>query len=130
MVGNERERLERARSSLLLLHAALLQEERIRYERERGRIEGSGALLQLVIHDPWFAWLHPISEVITQIDELLDETEPAAPSLGATLLAQVRDLLRPDATGDAFRRRYYELVQDAPAVALAHAEARKVLALQ
>lgn len=129
-MGNERERLERARSSLLLLHAALLQEERIRYERERGRIEGSGALLQLVIHDPWFAWLHPISEVITQIDELLDETEPAAPSLGATLLAQVRDLLRPDATGDAFRRRYYELVQDAPAVALAHAEARKVLALQ
>jgi hypothetical protein len=130
MVGNERERLERARSGLLLLHSAMLQEERIRYERQHGRIEGSGALLQLVIHDPWFAWLHPFSELITQIDEFLDDTEPFAPSLGAALLAQVRDLLRPDEAGDAFRQRYYALVQEAPAVAVAHAEARKVLALQ
>lgn len=124
---HERERLERARRGLLRVHVALLEEERIRYEREYGRIEGSGALLQLVIYDPWFAWLRPVSEVIAQVDEWLDDAGPAEPSLAEALLMQTRDLLRPDEAGDAFRRRYYDLLQEAPAVALAHAEARKLV---
>ena len=127
IAGRERERLESARRGLLRVHAAMLDEERIRYEREHGRIEGTGAVLQLVIYDPWFAWLRPVSELIVQIDEQLDEAGPAEPSLTEALLAQTRDQLRPDEAGDAFQQRYYRLLQEAPAVAVAHAEARKLL---
>ena len=60
------------------MHKALLEDARIRYEREQGRIEGSGALLRLVLNDPWFAWLHPLSGLVVQIDELLAADEPTA----------------------------------------------------
>jgi hypothetical protein len=126
IAGAERERLENARRGLLGVHAALLEEERIRYEREYGRIEGSGALLQLVIYDPWFAWLHPVSEFVVQIDELLDGDEPMTPNFAA-LVTQTLGRLRPDELGDAFQQRYYRLLQEAPAVAVAHAEARRFL---
>ena len=66
------------RRGLLRVHKALLDDARIRYEREQGRIEGSGALLQLVLNDPWFAWLHPLSGLVVQIDELLAADEPTA----------------------------------------------------
>lgn len=127
ITGGEGARLVNARQGLLRVHAALLNEERIRYEREYGRIEGSGALLQLVIHDPWFAWLRPVSELIVAIDELLDDAGPVEPSLAEALLTHTRDQVRPDEAGEAFQQRYYRLLQEAPAVAVAHAEARKLL---
>jgi hypothetical protein len=64
-----RRRLNEAHGGLLRVHKALLDHERVRYERERGPIDGPGEFLQLVISDPWFAWLHPISELAVQIDE-------------------------------------------------------------
>jgi len=123
-----RERLDNARLGLMRVHRSLLEAERIRYERMHGRVDGSGALLQLVIHDPWFAWLRPISELIVQIDEWLDEDPPTAgaPDLAEILLAQVRDRMRPNEEGAEFQQRYHRLLQDDPAVAVAHAEARKL----
>lgn len=121
-----RERLENARHALLHVHRALLDAERIRYERQHGRVENSGAFLQLVMHDSWFAWLRPISALIVQIDEWLDESEAGSPDLAEILLAQVRDRLRPDEGGASFQQRYYRLLQEEPTVAVAHAEARKL----
>jgi hypothetical protein len=110
------------------VHRALLEAERIRYERIHGRVDGSGAFLQLAIHDPWFAWLRPISELIVQIDEWLDEDPPTpgAPDRAEILLAQVRDRMRPNEEGAEFQQRYHRLLQEDPAVAVAHAEARKL----
>jgi len=124
-----RQQLENARHGLLQVHRALLEAERIAYERAHGRIEGSGPFLQLVIQDPWFAWLRPISELIVQIDEWLDEDEPGpgAPDLAEILLAQVRDRLRPDEAGVEFQRRYHRLLQEDPSVVVAHAAARKLV---
>ena len=73
-----RRRLNDARLGLLALHKALLDYERIRYERTHGRVESSGAFLQLAIGDPQFAWLRSISEVVVQIDQLLVSDEPGA----------------------------------------------------
>ena len=39
------------------------------YELDRGRVASAGHLLQLVINDPWFAWLHALSGLIVRIDE-------------------------------------------------------------
>ena len=51
-------RLNELRTRLLALHKTLLDDAKAAYEMDRGRIGSAGALLQLVIHDPWFAWLH------------------------------------------------------------------------
>ena len=118
--------IDALRRGLLRIHRALLDEERLRYEREHGRIEGTGALLQLVIHDPWFAWLHPVSELIVQLDEALEDADAVTTGAAGALLARAREHLRPDAGGTEFQRRYLRLVHDAPAVAVAHAETRRL----
>jgi hypothetical protein len=116
---DRRQQLEEVRRGLLRVHKALLEDARIRYEREQGRIEGSGALLRLVLNDPWFAWLHPLSGLVVQIDELLASDE-ATLADGEALLNQARGLIRPDANGDGFQRRYHRAIQDVPDVLIAH----------
>jgi hypothetical protein len=125
----QRQRLEQARHALLHVHRALLEAERVRYERQHGRIDGSGALLQLALNDPWFYWLRPISALIVQIDDWLDADPPSpdAANLAEILLAQVRDRLRPDVEGADFQQRYHRLLQEEPTVAVAHAEVRKLI---
>jgi hypothetical protein len=124
-----RRRLEQARQGLLHVHRALLEAERVRYERQHGRIDGSGAFLQLVLSDPWFHWLRPMSALIVQIDDWLDAEPPPPDAVDAVeiLLAQVRDRVRPDAAGAEFQQRYHRLIQEEPTVAVAHAEARKLI---
>jgi hypothetical protein len=58
-----RERLHGVRDGLLRLHKALLESERVGYERANGRIASSQAFLQLALQDEWFAWLRPVSEL-------------------------------------------------------------------
>lgn len=118
-----RERLTATRDALLHVHKVLLDEEKIRYERARGRIENNYQLLQLVIGDPWFAWLHPVSELVVQIDVLMDAREPAPPDTAEALLRQARALLSPGGSADDFHRQYRRALQESPAVALAHSEA-------
>ena len=114
-----RRQLEDVRRGLLRVHKALLDDARIRYEREQGRIESSNALLQLVLNDPWFAWLHPLSGLVVQIDELMAADAPTKAD-GEALLNQARMLLRPDETGEGFQRRYHRAIQDVPDVLIAH----------
>lgn len=121
-----RQQLDDVRRGLLRVHKALLDDARIRYEREQGRIEGAGALLHLVLNDPWFAWLHPLSGLVVQIDELLASDEPTTAD-GETLLHQARGLLRPDANGEGFHRRYHRAIQDVPDVLIAHVAVGKHL---
>ncbi len=122
-----RARLGDVRRALLKLHKALLDDERIQYERVRGRVESSGALLQLVLHDEWFAYLRPLSALVVQIDELLDAdeaTEREAEALGA----QASMMLKPDeGSANGLAEPYRAALQRAPEVVLAHAEAAKLL---
>ena len=120
------QRMENARHALLHVHRALLEAERIRYERMNGRVENSGTLLQIIMNDPWFVWLRPMSELIVQIDQWLDDDE-RSPDLAELLLAQTRERLRPDEEGAEFQQRYYRLLQEEPSVAVAHAQVRKLV---
>jgi hypothetical protein len=114
-----RQHLDDVRRGLLRVHKALLDDARIRYEREQGRIDGSGTLLRLVLNDPWFAWLHPLSGLVVQIDELLAADTPTTAD-GEALMSQARALLRPDENGEGFQRRYHRAIQDVPDVLIAH----------
>jgi len=122
-----RTRLNDLRTRLLVLHKALLEDAKSQYEMDRGRVNGAGALLQLVINDPWFAWLHQISEIIVRIDDMTVADSTSTESDARTLIEQVDKLLVPSETGDTFARRYYEALQRQPAVVLAHGDAKRVL---
>ncbi len=126
-----RARLTELRTALLNLHKALLDDAKSAYELDRGRIASAGALLQLVIHDPWFAWLHQVSEVVVRIDEMTREPKnsDARPTEAdaRALLEQVDRMLLPSETGDTFARRYFEAIQRQPAVVLAHGAVKKLL---
>ena len=56
-----RRSLKDLRHGLLGLHKSLIVSEQVTYERIYGRVSSAGQLLQLVMNDPWFAWLHPLS---------------------------------------------------------------------
>jgi hypothetical protein len=124
-----RPRLTGLRNELLGLHKTLLDSETAVYDRDIARIKSRGQLLELVLHDPWFAWLHELSELVVLIDEALDSKE--APVTGADadrFLAKARALLAPSEGGGEFRRHYLEGLQRDPNVVMAHAQAMKVLA--
>ena len=122
-----RRKLDAARLALLDVHKALLENERVIYEKFRGRVANSAAFLQLVINDSEFAWLRPISEMIVHIDELLVSEEPSAPADAQALLTQARDLFRPDENGEPFQQRYHRAIQDSPDVAAAHGHWKKAM---
>jgi catechol 2,3-dioxygenase len=122
-----RTRLNDLRTRLLALHKALLEDARSQYEMDRGRVSGPGALLQLVINDPWFAWLHQISEIIVRIDEMTVVDSTGSESDARALIDQIDKLLVPSENGDTFSRRYFEAIQRQPGVVLAHGDVRRVL---
>src|SRR5918996_2108655 len=88
-----RRRLVEVRGALLHLHKTLLDHERTAYEQRYGQV-APGELLRLIISDRHFEWLHPVSELIVRIDELLDADPHADTTETAPLLEQTRVLLR------------------------------------
>ena len=122
-----RARLRDLREALLRLHKTLLDSERVTYERVHGRIESTGAFFQLVVSDPWFEWLHRVSELVVQIDEMLDADEPATAVDATRVIERARMLLKPSEEREGFGKRYYEALQRDPDVVLGHAAVKKLL---
>ena len=127
MTDQNRARLRELRAKLLQLHKVLLDDARAAYEMDRGRVPSNASLLQLVINDPWFAWLHSLSELVVRIDETIDADSPATDADAATLINEVEKLLTASENGEGFHRRYYDALQRQPAVVMAHADVRRVI---
>lgn len=123
----QHQQLNELRLKLLRLHKLLLEMERSTYEQRQGKVS-KGQLLQLLIGHEQFAWLHQLSEIVVQIDELLDADEPATAEAIATFLVDVRTLLTPNAEGNAFAMKYDAAFQSNPDVILAHADIVTLLA--
>ena len=113
--------------SLLRLHKALLDSERVSYERVHGRIETTGAFFQLVLGDAWFAWLRPLSQLMVKIDELSEQEEMGDRTEMTMTLDSIRTMLTPSEEGDGFGRHCYDALQREPDVVLAHAAVRALL---
>jgi len=114
--------------ALLRLHKALLDDERLAYERVHGRIASNGAFLQLALNDAWFAWLRPLSQCIAALDELSEAQDSSTREGIPALLASVQVLLTPMEEGAGFGRQYHEALQRNPDVVLAHAGVKTLLA--
>ncbi len=122
--------LKQLRHGLLKLHKLLLDLDRRGYERARGRISNSYEFLQLVLKDPWFDWLHRLSELIVHIDEALDSigTEtPLSEEDARALIRRARSLLSPSEQGTQFQKNYFLALQLSPDVVLLHSELVKLM---
>ncbi|MFB2875494.1 hypothetical protein [Floridanema aerugineum] len=128
LLNSTLQHLRDLRQTLLRLHKALLDSERVEYEQFHGRIKSSNEFFQLVIGDEWFSWLRPISQFIVQIDEFLGSKEPVTLNEANQLLEQARVLIQPCAEGTLLEKQYFRAIQRDPDIALMNAEVTKMLA--
>jgi hypothetical protein len=123
-----RHRLSGLRQEFLTLHLALLAAEQKTYEQIHGHIGSTELLLELMLKDPWFTWLHPMSDILVRIDHLLnDDAFDITKENVDHLFDEACLLLRPSAEGDGFERAYYEALQRAPDAVLAHFQVKRLL---
>jgi hypothetical protein len=116
------------RERLVGLHGALILTEQQTYERINGPVQSMDSLLELLQSDPWFTWLHPIADMLVRIDQLLeDDSCDITEENVAHLIHEIDVLLHPSVEGEGFERAYYEALDRAPDVVLAHFRLRKLL---
>jgi hypothetical protein len=127
------ERLSQVRRTLLELHKALIERERAAYEKGHGAVT-PGEMLQLLIRDSAFSWLHPISELIVRVDELIsnanDRRRPTAARPAMTpvqvsaeaqiLLLETRELLTAGDAPGGFRQHYDAVLKADPGIVAMH----------
>lgn len=119
--------LDRLVATLRELHSALIDVTRRDYETEHGPIGGAGNLLHLLMHDDAFAWLRPLSQLMADLDALLDLPGAVAHDDAAAARLEVELLLRTDEEGAIFAAPYFERLQIDPMVASEHGQLRKML---
>jgi hypothetical protein len=122
----ERRMLGELRRALLQLHKTLLDWERAAYEKIHGRTS-SGELLRVIVSDPQFAWLRPVSELIVRIDASLEAEESDQVIDVDAIVAQARTLVAPDESGSPYAQRYHTALQEYPDAVLAHRAVTSVL---
>jgi hypothetical protein len=109
--------LDTLHARLLELHKVLLDIVRAEYEEEHGPVPGPGALLQLVTQHEAFAWLHPLSMLLVE----LDDKDAVAGAGGARALTEA--VFSP---GNVFYDRFIT-VAPSPALGAAHDAARRAI---
>jgi hypothetical protein len=119
--------LDRLRDALLQLHKTLLDAQRVRYEREHGRVGSRGELLDLVLRDSSFEWLRVLSALIARLDELnaIDDKDVSAEVRG--VVDRLRTLVRFQGN-EGFTAPYREIIEAVPDALLAHVQLSRLLA--
>ena len=120
--------LTEVRLPLLDLHKSLVETERRDYERTHGRLENA-EFLKVLMQEPQFAWLKPLTAFIVQIDEALED-EAADAQTKQRLMGELRSLLTPDPRGSAFQKRYGDILQRSPDVVVEHGRTLRALGVK
>lgn len=120
--------LTEVRLPLLDLHKSLVETERRDYERTHGRLENA-EFLKVLMQEPQFAWLKPLTAFIVQIDEALEDEAADAQTM-QRLMGELRSLLTPDPRGSAFQKRYGDILQRSPDVVVEHGRTLRALGVK
>ena len=123
--------LDKLRPALLQLHRALLDAQRIRYERDNGRVESRGELLELVLQDASFEWLRVLSALIARLDELaaVDKGDDKNTDVSAEMrgvIDKLRKLVRFEGNS-GFTDPYREIIEAVPDALVAHVQLSRLL---
>jgi len=122
--GAHKSALLEVAAALREVHRTLVQAVRVAYEREIGPAGGPGQMLRLLTEHPYFAWLHPMSELIVDLDSLLaQEILPAGTVAGVR--QEVDRLTR--AGGSPFWDKYAPLLQSDTDVVMSHGRLRRAI---
>ena len=127
MTTTDTTKLDKLRHALLQLHKTLLDAQRIRYERENGRIESRGELLALVLEDASFEWLRVLSALIARLDELADVDDRDVSGEMRGVIEKLRTLVRFEGNS-GFTGPYREIVEAVPDALVAHVQLSRLLA--
>jgi hypothetical protein len=126
MTNADRRLLADLRRALLHLHKIMLDWERSGYERVHGRTS-PGDLLRIVMNDPQFAWLRPISELIVRIDEAVEMDAPDTVTDVESIVRHARTLVTPGFEATGYSERYRTALQEHPDAVLAHRAVTRML---
>lgn len=113
-------RLRALRTAVLALHKAALDAERGRYEQAHGPIGGPHQVLRLVMDDPFFAWLRPLSDFVIQADIRLSDRKVLSPSDVNRFASHLRSMVQSESLTDRFAVEYRRTLQDVPEVVVLH----------
>jgi hypothetical protein len=119
--------LDKIRHALLRLHKTLLDAQRIRYERENGRVESQGELLDLVLRDASFEWLRVLSALIARLDELAEVDDKDTSAEMRSVIDKLRTLVRFEGNR-GFTDPYREIIEAVPDALVAHVQLSRLLA--
>src|SRR5580765_2201411 len=126
MIATDTPDLGKLRHALLELHRTLLDAQRIRYERDNGRVESRGELLDLVLRDASFEWLRVLSALIARLDELaaVDDKDVSAEVRG--VIDRLRTLVRFEGNSGV-TGPYREIIEAVPDALVAHVQLSRLL---
>ncbi len=110
---DSRESIRALSAALRELHRVLVRIEQQSYQAAHGSFAQPAGLLELLMHDPHFAWLRGLSKSIVALDELVADKEIDP----TTLVERARAIME-----QAPEPRLVELIQQDPAVAIAFSE--------
>lgn len=91
-----RTRLDTLAGALRHFHSALLDFAKGEYEFLHGPVQGPFALYSLVMNDPSFQWLRPLSGLMATLDEVLDAKDTALTGRNLSDVRQALGLLFAD----------------------------------
>jgi len=120
-------KVDELRHALLELHKSMLDAQRVRYERDHGRIESAGEFLGIVLEHPEFGWIRELSALIAQLDEWRDLSDEASDPDLAAITDALRKLVKAGGASD-FSRKYWEMAEANPDVLVGHVKLWRLLA--
>src|SRR5437764_6806753 len=115
------------RKVVLELHKALMDAQRIRYEKHHGRIANASVLLGLLLEHPQFAWLRAMSALIARLDEWQEGGKDASDEDLAAIVAALRELIEVNGKHTTFSVPYWEIVNDTPEALVSHVKLWRLL---
>ncbi len=122
-----RQQLKHLREGLYRLHKALVDSERVEYERIIGPIKSPAEFVHLLMTDSWFAWLRPHSQLLVAMDETLEKETPLTVAQFKELADRCRALMFVSDNDQDHLGHYFQAMQRDPDVILTHAEVTKRL---
>lgn len=114
-------------TALRHFHSALLDQTRGDYEFKHGRIDGPFTLYNLVLNDPHFQWLRPLSGLMATLDEVIDRKEALSERNVRDVQQALGLLFSPADTRFADFRAGYERFRNDPRVRETEARWREQL---
>ena len=113
-------RLRALRTVVLAIHKAALDAERRRYEHLHGPIGTPQQVLRVVMDDPFFAWLRPLSDFVIQADIRLSDQKALSPADAERFARELRSMVQPQSATERFAQEYRRTLQDVPEVVVLH----------